>query len=145
MCDVPPCDASCPRSEWEEELLCGMSSVGPNLKRGTPATWGELKERIPSRQTEESKTTANPRSFCHQPFSSIYLNKRFRQFLTLCQHVRTYWMAWSRPSERCGTTRVGVLGTILSSSSKKCCCRWRGGKTLFRKISVRHFTLTHGQ
>lgn len=42
---------------------------------------------------------------------------------SVCQHVRTYWMAWSRPSERCGTTRVGVLGTILSSSSKKCCCR----------------------
>lgn len=39
---APPCDASCPRSECEEELVCGMSSEGPNLKRGTPATWGEL-------------------------------------------------------------------------------------------------------
>lgn len=40
--EIPPCDARCPRSECEEELACGMSSEGPNLKRGTPATWGEL-------------------------------------------------------------------------------------------------------
>lgn len=32
-------------------------------------------------------------------------------------------MASAKPSVRCGTTRVGVLGTILSSSSKKCCCK----------------------
>lgn len=42
---APPCDASCPRSECEEELVCGISSEGPNLKRGTPATWGELTTR----------------------------------------------------------------------------------------------------
>lgn len=41
--EAPPCDASCPRSECEEELVCGMSSEGPNLKRGTPATCGELR------------------------------------------------------------------------------------------------------
>lgn len=45
---LPPCDASCPRSECEDEVVWGMSSEGPNLKRGTPATWGELKQTTQS-------------------------------------------------------------------------------------------------
>lgn len=107
-----------------------MSSVGPNLKRGTPATCGELKRinrAIRQQQKRESKVV-----FLPEVVSPIYWNKTWMQFLT----VSTYWIAWSRPSERCGTTRVGVLGTILSSSSKKCCCRRGGGKTLFRKVQI---------
>ena len=44
--DVPPCEASCPRSEWEEEeeamLVWDTSSWSPNLNLDTPATCGEL-------------------------------------------------------------------------------------------------------
>lgn len=53
---APPCDASCPRSECEDELVCGTSSVGPNLKRCTPATWGELTD---GGQTAAEITTLN--------------------------------------------------------------------------------------
>lgn len=37
----PPWEASWPRSEWLE-LVCGISSGGPNRNLGTPATCGEL-------------------------------------------------------------------------------------------------------
>lgn len=38
----------------------------------------------------------------------------------------SYCIASAKPSVRCGTTRVGVLGTILSSSSKKGCWQQTG-------------------
>lgn len=51
--------------------------------------------------------------------------RSMRGFRALFRHEMVpssaYWIASAKPSVRWGTTRVGVLGTILSSSSKKCC------------------------
>lgn len=167
--EAPPWDASCPRSECEEELVCGTSSVGPNLKRCTPATCGELMDhwqraekwkeqqmvirwgRILKYYKPElyleltgsgikmgNETAAlmswiflKLHNFCYLKFckttgpeiserTALLVNDELTYFpgmLVLCLDVKTYWTAWSRPSERWGTTRVGVLGTIRSSSS----------------------------
>lgn len=99
----PPCVARWLKSEWEELAWGIMSSGGPKRKRGTPATWGELRWRDAS-LTEVFNDV------------SLLAIKEWKASVT-------HWMASAKPSVRCGTTRVGVLGTILSSSSKKCCCR----------------------
>ncbi len=104
----PPCVARWLKSEWEELAWGIISSGGPKRKRGTPATWGELRWRDAS---------------LIKVFNDVFL----RGIKSVTVAV-THWMASAKPSVRCGTTRVGVLGTILSSSSKKCC--WRNQNTL---------------
>lgn len=99
----PPCVARWLKSEWEELAWGIMSSGGPKRKRGTPATWGELRWRDAS---------------LNEVFNDVSLLP-----IKEWKAVVTHWMASAKPSVRCGTTRVGVLGTILSSSSKKCCCK----------------------
>lgn len=145
---APPCDASCPRSDCEEELVCGTSSDGPNLKRCTPATWGELTGRKTQKQPRKDKAghDLDSRLLKRSPLTSLQVTdlkcvilqnnytlklpeappptlvnlgvtifSRARAFCVLM--LETYWTAWSKPSERWGTTSVGVLGTIRSSSS----------------------------
>lgn len=87
--------------------------------------------------------------------SEVWKMKSHKGFLCLCSSMQclreqlqnksynvsslgslysSYCIASAKPSVRCGTTRVGVLGTILSSSSKKCCCNTQN--TLFHMFTL---------